>query len=272
MSQKPTIHIGKTSELTLISGPCAIESESLIMSVAEHICNITQDFPINYIFKSSFDKANRSALNSSRGVGMESGLKILDKVRNTFNIPVLTDVHEDTPVDEVADVVDILQTPAFLCRQTNFILKVAASMKPINIKKGQFLSPHEMINVVNKAKSTGNNEIFVCERGVSFGYNNLVSDMRSLIILRETKCPVIYDASHSVQQPGHDGDKSSGESEYIPVLAKAATAVGIDALFIETHPEPDNAISDGKNSLNLKLLKNLLKELVDINSVVKKRS
>ena len=270
MSQKPTIHIGKTSELTLISGPCAIESESLIMSVAEHICNITQDLPINYIFKSSFDKANRSALNSSRGVGMESGLKILDKVRNTFNIPVLTDVHEDTPVDEVADVVDILQTPAFLCRQTNFILKVAASMKPINIKKGQFLSPHEMINVVNKAKSTGNNEIFVCERGVSFGYNNLVSDMRSLIILRETKCPVIYDASHSVQQPGGQGEKSGGQREFVEYLSRAAAAVGVAAIFLETHQDPDNAPSDGPNMVPLNKLDGLINQIVEIDNLIKK--
>tara|TARA_B100001123_G_scaffold415614_2_gene516297 strand:- start:463 stop:1191 length:729 start_codon:yes stop_codon:yes gene_type:complete len=242
------------------------------MSMAEDICKITENLSINYVFKSSFDKANRSSLKSSRGIGMESGLQILDKVRSTFNIPVLTDVHEDTPIDEVASVVDIIQTPAFLCRQTNFILKVAASMKPINIKKGQFLSPNEMINVVDKAKSTGNNEIFVCERGVSFGYNNLISDMRSLVILRETKCPVIYDASHSVQQPGIEGDKSSGESKFIPTLAKAATAVGIDAIFIETHPNPDKAISDGKNSLNLKYLKALIEELIEINTVVKKRS
>ena len=196
-------------------------------------------------------------------------MKILEKVRKTFGVPVLTDVHEDTPIDEVADVVDILQTPAFLCRQTNFITKVAATMKPVNIKKGQFLSPKEMINVVIKAKSTGNKDIYVCERGVSFGYNNLVSDMRSLEILKETGCPVIFDASHSVQQPGALSNQSGGESEFIPVLARAATAVGIDGIFIETHPEPEKALSDGKNSLNINNMKELLDSIIKINKVVK---
>ncbi|MAR77345.1 MAG: 3-deoxy-8-phosphooctulonate synthase [Gammaproteobacteria bacterium] len=263
------IMIGKSDNLTLISGPCAIESEDLCLRVAEHMCNLTDGLPISYIFKASFDKANRSSIESDRGIGLNKGLEILAKVKKEFNIPVLTDVHEDTPITEVADVVDILQTPAFLCRQTNFILKVASVMKPVNIKKGQFLSPKEMINVVNKAKSTGNNDIFVCERGVSFGYNNLVSDMRSLIILRETGCPVIFDASHSVQQPGSLTNQSGGESEFIPVLARAATAVGIDGLFIETHPDPDKAMSDGKNSLNIKDMKNLLTTIVDLNSIIK---
>jgi len=233
------------------------------------MCNLTDGLPISYIFKASFDKANRSSIESNRGIGLNKGLEILAKVKKEFNIPVLTDVHEDTPITEVADVVDILQTPAFLCRQTNFILKVASAMKPVNIKKGQFLSPKEMINVVTKAKSTGNNDIYVCERGVSFGYNNLVSDMRSLIILRETGCPVIFDASHSVQQPGSLTNQSGGESEFIPVLARAATAVGIDGLFIETHPDPDKAMSDGKNSLDIKDMKNLLTTVVNLNSIVK---
>ena len=264
-----SINIGKTKELTLISGPCAIESEKMSMSIAEHICEITQKLPISYIFKASFDKANRSSIDSERGIGIEKGLKILRKVRENFNIPVITDVHEDSPMDEVADAVDVIQTPAFLCRQTNFIIKVASTMKPINIKKGQFLSPREMINVVKKAKSTGNNEIYVCERGASFGYNNLVSDMRSLVILRDTGCPVVFDASHSVQQPGALTDHSGGESEFIPVLARAAVAVGVDALFIETHPEPSKAISDGKNSLNINDLNGLLNDVIKINSIIK---
>ena len=263
------IEIGKSKNLTLISGPCSIESEEMSLFIAEYICEITKDLPISYIFKASFDKANRSSIDSNRGIGIEKGLKILEKVRSTFNIPVLTDVHEDTPVDEVASVVDILQTPAFLCRQTNFIIKVAATMKPINIKKGQFLSPKEMINVVKKAKSTGNNNIYVCERGVSFGYNNLVSDMRSLEILKETGCPVIFDASHSVQQPGALPDQSSGESQFIPTLARAATAVGIDGIFIETHPDPEKAHSDGNNSLNIKYLKSLLEKIIKINGIIK---
>ena len=263
------INIGKSKNLTLISGPCAIESEKLSMSIAEHICEITKDLPISYVFKASFDKANRSSIDSERGIGIEKGLKILRKIRETFDIPVITDVHEDSPIDEVADVVDIIQTPAFLCRQTNFIVKVASAMKPVNIKKGQFLSPREMVNVVKKAKSTGNNEIFVCERGASFGYNNLVSDMRSLIILRETGCPVVFDASHSVQQPGSLLDQSVGEIEYIPVLARAAVAVGIDALFIEAHPNPSKAMSDGKNSLDIKDLKGLLSSVIKINTIIK---
>ena len=263
------INIGKSKNLTLISGPCALETEKMSMTIAEHICEITDKLPISYIFKASFDKANRSSINSERGIGIDKGLKILDKIKHNFNIPVITDVHEDTPINEVADVVDILQTPAFLCRQTNFIIKVASAMKPVNIKTGQFLSPREMINVVKKAKSTGNNDIFVCERGASFGYNNLVSDMRSLVILRETGCPVIFDASHSVQQPGALSDYSGGEAEYIPVLARAAVAVGVDAVFIETHPDPDKAISDGKNSLNIKDMKGLLKNIVALNKIAK---
>ncbi len=264
-----SIEIGKSKNLTLISGPCAIESEEMSMSIAEYISEMTKDLPISYVFKASFDKANRSSIDAERGVGIERGLKILEKVKSSFNIPVLTDVHEDTPVDEVADVVDILQTPAFLCRQTNFITKVASTMKPVNIKKGQFLSPKEMINVVKKAKSTGNKDIYVCERGASFGYNNLVSDMRSLEILKETGCPVIFDASHSVQQPGALTDQSGGESKFISTLARAATAVGIDGIFIETHPEPEKALSDGNNSLNINNLEDLIKTIISINNVIK---
>jgi len=268
--QHKLIEIGKTNNLTLISGPCAIESEELCMNIAEKIVRVTEDLPISYIFKGSFDKANRTSLSAKRGVGLEEGMRILEKVRDQFSIPVLTDVHEDSPVDEVANCVDVLQTPAFLCRQTNFILKVAGAMKPINIKKGQFLSPGEMKSVVDKAKSTGNEEIFVCERGVSFGYNNLISDMRSLVILRETGCPVVFDASHSVQQPGADNTKSGGESKFIPYLARAATAVGIDALFIETHPNPENAYSDGKNSLNIDKMEELINDVVKMNEISKK--
>ena len=268
--QHKLIEIGKTNNLTLISGPCAIESEELCMNIAEKIVRVTEDLPISYIFKGSFDKANRTSLSAKRGVGLEEGMRILEKVRDQFSIPVLTDVHEDSPVDEVANCVDVLQTPAFLCRQTNFILKVASAMKPINIKKGQFLSPGEMKSVVDKAKSTGNEEIFVCERGVSFGYNNLISDMRSLVILRETGCPVVFDASHSVQQPGADNTKSGGESKFIPYLARAATAVGIDALFIETHPNPENAYSDGKNSLKIDKMEELINDVVRMNEISKK--
>ena len=268
--QHKLIEIGKTNNLTLISGPCAIESEGLCMNIAEKIVRVTEDLPISYIFKGSFDKANRTSLSAKRGVGLEEGMRILEKVRDQFSIPVLTDVHEDSPIDEVANCVDVLQTPAFLCRQTNFILKVAGAMKPINIKKGQFLSPGEMKSVVDKAKSTGNEEIFVCERGVSFGYNNLISDMRSLVILRETGCPVVFDASHSVQQPGADNTKSGGESKFIPYLARAATAVGIDALFIETHPNPENAYSDGKNSLNIDKMEELINDVVRMNEISKK--
>jgi 2-dehydro-3-deoxyphosphooctonate aldolase (KDO 8-P synthase) len=240
------------------------------MRIAEHICEITKDLPISYIFKASFDKANRSSLKSQRGIGLDKGLKVLEKIKNTFNIPVLTDVHEDTPLDEVAEVVDILQTPAFLCRQTNFILKVASTMKPINIKKGQFLSPTEMINVVEKAKSTGNQDIFVCERGVSFGYNNLVSDMRSLEIMKqEIEYPVIFDATHSVQSPGGLGTSSGGDRRFVSTLAKAAVSVGIAGVFMETHDDPDNAPSDGPNMVPVNDLENLLLKLIQIDNIVK---
>jgi 2-dehydro-3-deoxyphosphooctonate aldolase (KDO 8-P synthase) len=226
---------------------------------------------VPFIYKSSFDKANRSSAGSFRGPGMEEGLRILGQVREQVGVPVLTDVHEDTPMDEVAEVVDVLQTPAFLCRQTNFILRVAGAGKPVNIKKGQFLSPWEMQNVVDKAKSTGNDSIMVCERGFSFGYNNLVSDMRSLAVMRSTGCPVVFDATHSVQLPGGKGSASGGQREFIPVLARAATAVGIAGLFMETHPNPDEALSDGPNAMPLAHMAKLLEALVSIDTNVKQR-
>ena len=253
----------------LIAGPCAIESENLVLGVAQTLSELTEDLGVRYIFKSSFDKANRSSGDSFRGVGLEEGLRILEKVRRQFDIPVLTDVHEDTPIDEVADVVDILQTPAFLCRQTNFLKKVARAGKPVNIKKGQFLAPWEMENVVKKAKSTGNDKIMVCERGASFGYNYLVSDMRSLVILRDTGCPVVFDATHSVQLPGGKGDSSDGQRQFVPALARAAVAVGISGLFIETHPAPEKALSDGPNSWPLKKMRPLLESLQQIDRVVR---
>lgn len=256
--------------LTLISGPCAIESEKMALDTAEFLKELTNNLKINFIYKSSFDKANRSSVNSKRGVGIDQGLKILNKVKTELDINILTDVHEYTPFDEVADVVDVLQTPAFLCRQTDFIIKVASTNKPINIKKGQFTSPQEMLHVLEKAQSTGNKEIYLCERGYMFGYNNLVSDMRSLVIMKEMGCPVVYDASHSVQKPGANNGVSSGDSKYISPLAKAATAVGIDALFIESHPNPSKAISDGDNSMNLSEMEKLLKEIINIDNTVRK--
>jgi 2-dehydro-3-deoxyphosphooctonate aldolase (KDO 8-P synthase) len=256
--------------LTLISGPCAIESEKMALDTAEFLKELTNKLGINFIYKSSFDKANRSSVSSKRGVGINEGLKILDKVKTELDLNILTDVHEYTPFDEVADVVDVLQTPAFLCRQTDFILKVSATHKPINIKKGQFTSPQEMLHVLEKAYSTGNKEIYLCERGYMFGYNNLVSDMRSLVIMKEMGCPVVYDASHSVQKPGAKMGASSGDSKYILPLAKAATAIGIDALFIESHPDPSKAISDGDNSMNLNNMENLLKEIISIDNTVRK--
>jgi len=256
--------------LTLISGPCAIESEKMALDTAEFLKELTNKLGINFIYKSSFDKANRSSVSSKRGVGINEGLKILEKVKTELDLNILTDVHEYTPFDEVADVVDVLQTPAFLCRQTDFILKVSATHKPINIKKGQFTSPQEMLHVLEKAYSTGNKEIYLCERGYMFGYNNLVSDMRSLVIMKEMGCPVVYDASHSVQKPGAKMGASSGDSKYILPLAKAATAIGIDALFIESHPDPSKAISDGDNSMNLNNMENLLKEIISIDNTVRK--
>ena len=261
--------VGNSLPLTLIAGPCVIESLELAQEVAGSIAEIATKLEIPFIYKSSFDKANRSSLSSYRGPGIDEGLKILESVKKSVDVPVLTDVHEDTPLEEIASIVDVLQTPAFLCRQTNFILSVAAQNKPINIKKGQFLSPWEMQNVVNKAKSVGNNNVLVCERGFAFGYNNLVADMRSLVILRETKCPVIFDATHSVQLPGGQGSSSGGQKEFIPSLARAAVATGVAGIFIETHPDPEIALSDGPNSLPLNQMSSLLHALKDIDSIIK---
>src|SRR5512147_209053 len=240
--------VGAREPLFLIAGPCVIESEALVLSVAERLKSIAGKLAIPFVFKASFDKANRSSLRGFRGPGVEAGLRILERVRRELGVPVLTDVHEDTPLDEVAAVVDVLQTPALLCRQTDFIVAVASQGKPVNLKKGQFLSPWEMQNVVDKARSTGNAALLVCERGVSFGYNNLVVDMRSLAILRGTGCPVVFDATHAVQLPGARDDSSGGEREHVPVLARAAVAAGVAGLFMETHPNPDSALSDGPSA------------------------
>jgi len=253
----------------LIAGPCAIESEQLALDTAYRLKEITDRLAINFIYKSSFDKANRSSIDSFRGLGMQEGLRILQLVKDRVGIPVLTDVHEDTDVQAVAEVVDVLQTPAFLCRQTNYIIRVAKTGLPINIKKGQFLSPWEMKNVTAKAKSTGNEQIMVCERGASFGYNNLVSDMRSLAVMRDTGCPVVFDGTHSVQLPGAHGTSSGGQREFIPVLARAAVAVGISGLFLETHPDPANAKSDGPNAWPLDRMEELLQTLKNLDDVVK---
>jgi len=263
--------IGNDQPFFLIAGPCVIESQSLVEEVAGRMREITQRLDIPYVFKASFDKANRSSSRSFRGPGIDAGLKILDGVRKTFGLPVLTDVHEDTPFNEVAAVVDVLQTPAFLCRQTNFILAVAAAGKPVNIKKGQFLSPWEMQNVVDKARSTGNADIMVCERGFSFGYNNLVSDMRSLAIMRGTGCPVVFDATHSVQLPGGQGGSSGGQREFVPVLARAAVAAGVAGVFMETHPDPAKALSDGPNAWPLQRMESLLTTLCQLDQTVKSK-
>jgi len=261
---------GNTRPIFLIAGTCVVESESMALDTAGTLKEICADLGMPFIYKSSFDKANRSSSTSFRGPGMEEGLRILAEVKRQIGVPILTDVHEDTAMDEVADVVDVLQTPAFLCRQTNFILRAAGAGNPVNIKKGQFLSPWEMQNVVDKAKSTGNEDIMVCERGFSFGYNNLVSDMRSLAVMRGTGCPVVFDATHSVQLPGGKGDASGGQREFIPVLARAATAVGIAGLFMETHPDPKNALSDGPNAWPLDKMRALLETLVSIDTCTKK--
>jgi 2-dehydro-3-deoxyphosphooctonate aldolase (KDO 8-P synthase) len=255
----------------LIAGPCVIESEGLVMEVAGRMRELTAALGIPYIFKASFDKANRSSKGSFRGPGMEEGLRILAEVRHQLGVPVLTDVHEDTPLAEVAAVVDVLQTPAFLCRQTNFIVNTASQGKPVNIKKGQFLSPWEMRNVVEKARSTGNEQILVCERGFSFGYNNLVADMRSLAVMRETGCPVVFDATHSVQLPGGKGDASGGQREFVPVLARAAVAAGVSGVFMETHPDPARALSDGPNAWPLDRMRALLTVMKEIDAAVKSR-
>ena len=261
--------VGIDRPLFLIAGPCVIESEALILDVAGKLKEMTAALGVPFIFKASFDKANRSSRSSFRGPGIDAGLKSLQRVREQIGVPVLTDVHEDTPLDAVASVVDVLQTPAFLCRQTNFIVSVAAQGKPVNIKKGQFLSPWEMQNVVDKARSTGNEHIMVCERGFSFGYNNLVSDMRSLSVMRATGCPVVFDATHSVQLPGGQGDSSGGQREFVPVLARAAVAAGIAGVFMETHPDPAKALSDGPNAWPLARMQGLLTTLVQIDKSVK---
>ena len=261
--------VGPDRPMFLIAGTCVVESEAMALETAGTLREIGADLGLPVIYKSSFDKANRSSAASFRGPGIEEGLRILAEVRRQLDMPVLTDVHEDTPIDEAADVVDVLQTPAFLCRQTNFILRVAAAGKPVNIKKGQFLSPWEMQNVVDKAKSTGNEQILVCERGFSFGYNNLVSDMRSLAVLRGTGCPVVFDATHSVQLPGGKGSASGGQREFIPVLARAATAAGVAGLFMETHPDPERALSDGPNAMPLADMRELLEVLATIDRGVK---
>jgi 2-dehydro-3-deoxyphosphooctonate aldolase (KDO 8-P synthase) len=263
--------VGLDKPLFLIAGPCVIESEDLVLQIAGTIQEITEALGIPYVFKASYDKANRTSSRSFRGPGLEQGLRILEMVRTELKLPVLTDVHEDTPLDEVAAVVDVLQTPAFLCRQTNFIQAVARQGKPVNIKKGQFLAPWDMRNVVEKAREVGNDQIMVCERGVSFGYNTLVSDMRGLAIMRETGCPVVFDATHSVQQPGGQGSSSGGQREFVPVLARAAVASGIAGIFMETHPRPDQALSDGPNSWPLDRLGELLETLKQIDDVVKAR-
>ena len=263
--------IGLEQPLFLIAGTCVIEGEDSALRIASRLKEMTDELGVPFIYKSSFDKANRSSHDSPRGPGLHEGLRILERVKTDLELPVLTDVHEDTPLDEVADVVDVLQTPAFLCRQTNFIQRVARTGLPVNIKKGQFLAPWDMQNVVEKARATGNEQIMVCERGVSFGYNTLVSDMRSLAVMRATDCPVVFDATHSVQQPGGLGSKSGGQREHVPVLARSAVATGVAGLFMETHPDPENALSDGPNSWPLDRMRDLLATLVDIDRLVKHR-
>ena len=263
--------VGPDRPFFLIAGPCVIESEALVLEVAGRMREIAGELGIPYIFKASFDKANRSSRSSFRGPGLEAGLAILEKVKAQLGLPVLTDVHEDTPLGEVAAVVDVLQTPAFLCRQTNFIVGVASQGRPVNIKKGQFLSPWEMGNVVDKARSTGNEQVMVCERGFSFGYNNLVSDMRSLSVMRATGAPVVFDATHSVQLPGGQGSASGGQREFVPVLARAAVAAGVSGVFMETHPDPSKALSDGPNAWPLGRMRPLLETLKQIDAAVKSR-
>lgn len=261
--------VGNDRPFFLIAGPCVIESEALALSTAETLKKLTERLGLPFIYKSSFDKANRSSGASYRGPGIAEGLRILAKVKAEIGVPVITDVHEDTPLDEVASVVDVLQTPAFLCRQTNFIHNVCKQGLPVNIKKGQFLAPWDMRHVADKAKSTGNPQIMLCERGVSFGYNNLVSDMRALAVMQETGCPVVFDATHSVQLPGGQGASSGGQREFVPVLARAAVAVGVAGLFMETHPDPDRALSDGPNAWPLGKMPLLLEQLMALDNVAK---
>jgi 2-dehydro-3-deoxyphosphooctonate aldolase (KDO 8-P synthase) len=262
---------GATEPLFLIAGPCVVEGAQLTLDIAGRLKEITTRLGVPFIFKASYDKANRSSVKSYRGPGIDAGLRILADVRAQLGVPVLTDIHEDTPLSEVAAVVDVLQTPAFLCRQTNFIVAAASQGKPVNIKKGQFLSPWEMQNVVDKARSTGNEQIMVCERGFSFGYNNLVSDMRSLAVMRRTGCPVVFDATHSVQLPGGQGASSGGQREFVPVLARAAVAAGVAGVFMETHPDPARALSDGPNAWPLDRMESLLETLLQIDRIAKLR-
>jgi 2-dehydro-3-deoxyphosphooctonate aldolase (KDO 8-P synthase) len=261
--------VGPDRPLFLIAGPCVVESQELTISIAGQLKELTGELGVPFIFKASYDKANRSSRASYRGPGIEEGLRILAEVKRQVGVPVLTDVHEDTPFDEVAAVVDALQTPAFLCRQTNFILKACSQGKPVNVKKGQFLSPWEMGNVIDKAKSTGNEQVMACERGFTFGYNNLVSDMRALSVMRGFGVPVVFDATHSVQLPGGKGSASGGQREFVPVLARAAVAAGVSGLFMETHPKPEEALSDGPNAWPLPRMHALLETLVEIDRVVK---
>lgn len=263
--------VGLDQPVFLIAGPCVIESEALALDTASALKEMTTRLGINFIYKSSFDKANRSSADSYRGPGMEEGLRILQKVRTDIGVPVITDVHEDTPMDEVADVVDVLQTPAFLSRQTNFIQRVARAGKPVNVKKGQFMAPDDMQNVVDKMAAAGNNHIMLCERGASFGYNNLVTDMRGLAIMRATKQPVVFDATHSVQLPGGQGTSSGGQREFVPVLARAAVAAGVSGLFMETHPDVANAPCDGPNAWPMDKLESLLGTLIELDKAVKKQ-
>ena len=263
--------VGHDRPFFLIAGPCVVEGEGLVLDIAGRMQEITTSLGIPYIFKASYDKANRSSKSSFRGPGMEEGLRILSEVKRQLGLPVLTDVHEDTPMAEVAAVVDVLQTPAFLCRQTNFIVSAASQGRPVNIKKGQFLSPWEMKNVIDKARSTGNQQVMACERGFSFGYNNLVSDMRSLAVMRETGAPVVFDAAHSVQLPGGQGSASGGQREFVPVLARAAVAAGVAGVFMETHPDPSQALSDGPNAWPLDRMRALLEVMQEIDLAVKRR-
>jgi 2-dehydro-3-deoxyphosphooctonate aldolase (KDO 8-P synthase) len=261
--------VGPERPFFLIAGPCVVESEGLVIEVAGRMKEMTSELGIPYVFKASYDKANRSSAKSFRGPGIDEGLRILAEVKRQIGVPVLTDVHEDTPFAEVAAVVDVLQTPAFLCRQTNFIVKACSQGRPVNIKKGQFLSPWEMGNVVDKARSTGNGQIMVCERGFSFGYNNLVSDMRGLAVMRQTGCPVVFDATHSVQLPGGQGSASGGQREFVPVLSRAAVGAGVAGLFMETHPDPSKALSDGPNAWPLGRMRSLLTVLKALDAAVK---
>lgn len=264
--------VGNDRPLFLIAGPCVVESRELTLQIAATLKDITQRLGVAFIFKASFDKANRSSSRSYRGPGIEAGLRVLELVKKEIGVPVITDVHEDTPIDEVASVVDVLQTPAFLVRQTNFMQRVAAAKKPMNVKKGQFMAPWDMTNVVDKLREAGNEQIMLCERGVSFGYNTLVSDMRALEVMKRTGCPVVFDATHSVQQPGGLGTSSGGDREMVPVLARAAVAVGVAGVFMETHPDPDRALSDGPNSWPLGKLEDLLGWLVELDAVTKRRA